>query len=192
MLRFSLLARGIRPHFVDQPFNYCDLGFGQGLTLNLLAAANAGSEFWGTDFNPAHATEAIRLSEQASIENVHLFDHDFSELSDVDWPQFDFISLHGIWSWVSAEIRKSIVSFIRARLRPGGVVYISYNTLPGWAPVMPLRELLFQHGANSSEPTAVRIEKALEFVEKLKEENAGYFRANPVSGARLEQIRKMS
>jgi hypothetical protein len=36
---------------------YLELGFGQGLTLNIHAAACPG-EFWATDFNPVHASNA--------------------------------------------------------------------------------------------------------------------------------------
>ena len=58
-----------------------------------------------------------------------------------DLPEFDFIGLHGVWSWVSPENQKIIINFIRKKLKVGGVVYISYNTLPGWLQMIPLREL---------------------------------------------------
>jgi len=43
-------------------------------------------------------------------------------------PDFDYIGLHGIWSWISDENRQVIVDFIRKKLKVGGVLYISYNT----------------------------------------------------------------
>jgi SAM-dependent methyltransferase len=48
-----------------------------------------------------------------------------------DLPQFDSISLHGIWTWVSRDNQKLIVEFARRHLKPGGLLYIDYNCLPG-------------------------------------------------------------
>jgi len=62
-----------------------------------------------------------------------------------DLPDFDFITLHGIYSWISPENRRTIVEFMRRKLKPGGIVYISYNCMPGWAGMMPLRRLLVEH-----------------------------------------------
>jgi len=38
-----------------------------------------------------------------------------------------------------------IVDFIRQKLKVGGVLYISYNTLPGWAAFAPMRHLMTEH-----------------------------------------------
>ena len=42
----------------------CELGFGQGVSINAHAAASRTS-WWGTDFNPAHVGFAQELAEQA-------------------------------------------------------------------------------------------------------------------------------
>ena len=39
-----------------------------------------------------------------------------------DLPEFDYIGLHGIWSWVSAETRLQMTAAIRRYLAPGGVL----------------------------------------------------------------------
>ena len=38
-----------------------------------------------------------------------------------------------------------IIDFIRRKLKVGGVMYISYNSMPGWAVVAPLQHLLLEH-----------------------------------------------
>ena len=43
----------------------CELGFGQGLSINLHAAASP-VEWWGTDFNPAQAGFARELAQAAA------------------------------------------------------------------------------------------------------------------------------
>ena len=115
----------------------CELGFGQGLSANLHAAASVCS-WHGTDFNPSQAGFAQELA-AASGADAHLYDEAFDEFAKRDMPEFDYIGLHGIWSWISDKNRAVIVDFIRKKLKVGGVLYISYNTLPGWGTFAPMR-----------------------------------------------------
>lgn len=169
----------------------CELGFGFGVSTNIHAAAS-GSEWWGTDFNPAQAGFARELG-NASGANVNLFDQSFAEFCQrTDLPDFDFIGLHGVWTWVSDENRRLIVDFVRRRLRVGGVMYISYNTQPGWAQMVPLRQLLTEHTETLSPlgaDIASRIESALEFVDALVDASPGYAAINPGAASRIKAIR---
>ncbi len=159
----------------------CELGFGQGLSTNCHAAGST-TEWWGTDFNPAQASFAQALAAAAGT-NTQLFDQAFSEfVHRKDLPDFDFIALHGIWSWISDENRAHIVNFLKHKLKVGGVLYISYNALPGWASAAPLRHLMTQHAAvmgSKGVGVVSRINSALEFSEKLLSSNPTYLRANP-------------
>lgn len=102
----------------------CELGFGQGVSTNLHAAASI-TQWFGTDFNPSQASFARQMAD-ISGSGAQLFDESFSEFgAQPDMPDFDFIAIHGIWSWISDENRSVIVNFIRKKLKVGGVVYIS-------------------------------------------------------------------
>lgn len=93
-LSLALLHGGVRQD-TKQPLRYLELGFGQGLSLNIHAAACAG-EFWGTDFIPSHAANARELA-SASGADARLFDMSFQELAALDeLPEFNVIVLHGI------------------------------------------------------------------------------------------------
>ena len=46
-------------------------------------------------------------------------------------PMFDYVTLHGVYSWVGTTVRADIVRFLRRYLKPGGAVYLSYNAMPG-------------------------------------------------------------
>jgi hypothetical protein len=64
------------------------------------------------------------------------------------------------------------------------VLYLSYNTQPGWSAFMPLRDLLVQHtqlAGNEEQglPTAARIEAALAFAAQIFETDPVYAQANP-------------
>src|SRR3954464_1895242 len=128
LLNFGLILAGFEHPIIDRPFTYCELGSGQGVSANILAAANPNGEFWATDFNPSHAAGAAQLAASGGLANIHCLDKSFQEFLAMDTPQFDYITLHGIYSWISPESRKAIVDVIASKLRVGGVVYISYNT----------------------------------------------------------------
>ena len=121
----ALLLSGYAAPDHTRPFAYCELGCGQGLTTNVLAAANPTGAFWANDFNPAHINTAQALAMAAGSGNVTFLDHDFAAMAKADLPQFDFIALHGIWSWVNEAARQAVLAFITQRLRVGGVVYVS-------------------------------------------------------------------
>ncbi|MDE0508374.1 MAG: class I SAM-dependent methyltransferase [Gammaproteobacteria bacterium] len=172
----------------------CELGFGQGVSTNMHAA---GSEMqWiGNDFNPSHAAVAKQMAE-ASGANAQVFDDSFAELSmREDVPEFDFIGLHGVWSWISDENRQELVDFIRAKLKVGGVVYISYNVHPGWSNFIPMRHLMLEYVervTSHSKGIASRIDEAIEFAEKLVASKPVYAQANPQVEKRLENTKKQN
>lgn len=147
----------------------CELGFGQGMSANLHAAATV-TEWHGTDFNPAQAGFAQELA-NASGANAAFFDEAFDVFcARTDLPDFDYIGLHGIWSWISDANRAVIVDFLRRKLKVGGVLYISYNTQPGWAAMVPVRELLNVHTqimARRGDGLVSRIDEALAFADDL-------------------------
>jgi SAM-dependent methyltransferase len=168
----------------------CELGFGQGLSANMHAAASVCS-WHGTDFNPAQAGFAQELA-SVSGSNAQLFDEAFAEFAQRVMPEFDYIGLHGIWSWISDENRAVIVDFIRKKLKVGGVLYISYNTLPGWGTFAPMRHLMTEHaeivGADGVGIVS-RIDGALDFTEKLLATNPLFARANPLVNEKIKQIK---
>jgi len=170
----------------------CELGFGQGVSVNIHAAASD-THWWGTDFNPSHAVGARQLA-AASGAHAQLFDEAFADFCRrADLPDFDSIGLHGVWSWISDENRAEIVDFLRRKLKPGGVLYISYNTLPGHAPTIPLRHLLVRHSEVMGAPGSglvPRIDAALAFAKSLLAQDPAIAAANPKLGARLERMQE--
>lgn len=189
---FALLYRGFASPELAEGFTYCELGCGHGFSTALLAAANPQGAFWGIDFNPAHIASAERLKRTAGVENVRFLERSFVEALKGDLPQFDFIALHGVWSWVSSDNRRAILDFFHSRLKPGGVVYISYNALPGWAAAAPLRQLLVERQRGQGDPTAASIGDAISFATRMREAQAGYFVANEQIGRQLDVMTAMS
>ena len=138
-LGLMLAHQGLQAN--DRVLHACELGYGTGLSTVIHAAAS-NVQWWGTDYNPAHAQWANALADQAGVP-VELHDQSFLDFCQRgDLPDFDFIALHGVWSWVSDANRAIIIDFLQRKLRWGGVVYISYNALPGHAQMVPVRNLM--------------------------------------------------
>ena len=169
---------------------HCELGFGQGLSVNVHAAAS-GSTWYANDFNPSQAAFAQSLA-SASGADAHLTDEAFADFCNrSDLPDFDSIGLHGIWSWISDENRSIIVEFIRRKLKVGGALYISYNTQPGWAAFAPMRHLMTEHASvmgSTGKGVVSKIDSALEFAQKLLDTNPMFARANPSVVDRLKKV----
>lgn len=170
----------------------CELGFGQGLSANIHAAGSI-TQWHGTDFNPAQAGFAQELA-AVSGTNAKLYDEAFADFANrADLPDFDYIGIHGIWSWISDENRTVIADFIRRKLKVGGVLYISYNTQPGWAAFAPMRHLMTEHAdiiGAEGHGIVSRVNGALDFSEKLLATNPAYARANPQIAERIQKIKE--
>ncbi|WP_142847497.1 class I SAM-dependent methyltransferase [Telmatospirillum sp. J64-1] len=186
-LAFALLLKGVQPPRVSGDFAYCELGCGQGLSSNLLAGMHPRARFWGVDFLPSHIAGARHLAEEAGHVNAVFLDDSFEDFAQRPGPDFDIIALHGVWSWVSAENRAILVDILRRRLKPGGMVYVSYNCLPGWAADMPVRQLLLDQVSASVGPLPERIEEALRFGQRLSR-LGGYFDHVAGAGPHLDSL----
>ncbi len=193
-LTLSARLLGQRSPSIAEPFDWCELGCGQGFSSLIFAATHPHGRFHAFDFNPAHIDNARSLARRAGIGNVRFEEASFEELANAApdaHPMMDFIVLHGIWSWVSATQRAHLLRFIRDRLKPGGIVYVSYNTLSGWAswvPVQRLMRLWMELNGSSSDPG---LGDLMGFLKELAAQDSQYFALNPMVAARIETISGM-
>lgn len=189
-MRFISLLGSVGPAHIDGPFVYVELGCGNGHSTALHAAANPEGSFHGVDFNPMHIGHARKLAQDAGIANVRFLEASFAELLETDIPEADYVAMHGVYSWISPENRKHIVEFLRRRLKPGGLLHVSYNCLPGLAQVAPLQRLLMDRASLGAGALPDRVREACEFARRLEQAGAGYFVVNPLASSRLAQIGK--
>jgi hypothetical protein len=62
---------------------------------------------------------------------------------------------------------------------PGGIAYVSYNCMPGWAQCMPVQRLLFDIAALGSERSDRKMRRAAAMMEKLRDAGAMALKGNP-------------
>ena len=190
---FAALASGHSPGRALQPHRVLELGFGQGFGLALLAAANPDVAFEGYDFNPEHVANARGLIEGAGLANVAVTEVGFEEAAARGGANdLDVITLHGIFSWVARPIQDALVSILRQRLQPGGLAYVSYNCMPGWAPLQPIRQFMGQVKRRNPGRSERQLALGLEWLAKLREHNAGYFTQNPAAARHFDAMLAMN
>jgi SAM-dependent methyltransferase len=165
------LVGGIEPPDRRNGFAWCDLGCGQGVTAAILAATHPSGAFYGVDAMAVHADHGSRLAAAAAITNVCFHTADFVAAIELDLPQFDYIVAHGVYSWIDRESQGALRRFVDRRLKPGGLVYLSYNALPGWIRDLPFQRLVQEVGSVSPGDSAARFAAAAEIARILA--NAG-------------------
>jgi SAM-dependent methyltransferase len=155
-LRLACAMLGVAWDVDEQtPLQIAEVGCGTGYTAQLLAAGNPRWQVTGLDYNPAHIAEARSMAAAAGLTNLRFLEADIAEMDAgaLDaLPEFDLITVHGMWSWVADSVREGLLRLMRRRLKPGGLAMVSYNALPGAAGSLGLarlvRQSLHSHAGN--------------------------------------------
>jgi len=120
---------------------YLDLGCGTGHSILAFALDLPESTFVGVDFSTPMIEEARRTAEELGLRNATFVDADLLEFDDSSAGSFDYIAIHGMLSWVPDAVAQRMLEICRDRLTPNGLVYISFNSDPGYLLPAMLRDL---------------------------------------------------
>jgi len=125
----SLLHGGPQPPLRE--FRVLEIGCNDGSNLLPMAFYHPDAEFVGLD----RTKSALALGRAAAIEvglsNLRLEWMDLTDPSGL-CGLFDYILIHGVFSWVDANVRQNILEICSTHLAPQGVVYLSHNVQAGW------------------------------------------------------------
>ncbi len=187
-LNYVCALNGHHPVPLEDGFTYCDLGCGNGVTANALAQIFPQGQFTAIDFSAQHIENGAGIAQEAGLDNVDFIDRDFNDLKNSDLPEFDFIVLHGVYSWIDPETRNNVREFIADKLKPDGIAYVSYDCMPGWGFVSPIRDLMLSYTAGMLEDPATKARAALDFLHFLKDKKAAFFQDNPMASDLLEEL----
>jgi SAM-dependent methyltransferase len=161
--RLGALARlfGMKPAPVHQ-CRVLEIGCGNGNNLIPMAYALPESHFTGVDLADQAVAAGCEVVEALGLTNSTLLAADLRTI-DAEFGEFDYIIAHGVYSWITADARQRLLAICRERLRPQGVVLISYNAYPGHHVRQMLREMLLYHTRNIG-VAEERMEQAREFL----------------------------
>ncbi|MBT3914802.1 MAG: methyltransferase domain-containing protein [Rhodospirillaceae bacterium] len=188
-LNYVSALNGHHPVPLEDSFSYCDLGCGFGVTTNGLAQLFPQGQFTGIDFNEDQITTATELAKDCGSTNVEFMALDINHVTDAELPQYDFIVLHGLFSWVDPGTRDNIRKFVADHLKADGLVYVSYNCMPGWAALAPLRDVVLTHTAGMTTDNLIKTQAGLDYLDFMATNNAAFFVDNPPAREFLEEIK---
>lgn len=120
---------------------YLELGCASGGNILPMAWNLPDSQFVGVDLAANQIADGQELIDTLKLKNIELHAEDIRHYQNAGQP-FDYIVAHGLFSWVSEEVRQSILSACKRLLAPNGILYISYNVLPGWRMRGMVRDML--------------------------------------------------
>ncbi|HSW03537.1 class I SAM-dependent methyltransferase [Aquabacterium sp.] len=175
----------------ETPLCIAELGCGTGYTSHMLAAGNPNWQVIGLDYNPAHIAEARSMAAAAAIDNLRFIEADLAELDDEALdrlPEFDLITVHGVWSWVADPVREGVLRLLQRRLKPGGLALVSYNALPGAAGGLGLARLVRGPMQAAGDSTA-GVAQATKLVERLVAAQAPHLQQSTWRRALLGEIK---
>jgi len=173
-LRLAAALNGVITPDLTSEYTSCELGCGKGKTALVLAAVNPQAEFHAVDFHPGHIAHARDRAEQAQLHNIKFHEYSFDEMTGPrggGLPQFDVITMHGVWSWIAPKLQSSIIEFINARLKPGGLVYVSYNAMPAWNYMAPLQRVIKELANSVNSRSDLAITRVLGQIQRLADAN---------------------
>lgn len=140
-----------------------ELGCANGANLLPLAYHHPDAHFIGIDSSQRQINDAIEGVEQLGLENIRFLKCNIMEFELQE--KFDYVIAHGVYSWVPEAVRLRILELAQTLLNPGGILYLSYNTLPGWGIRGLVRRIFFQLGISSA--TQENANKALALSQQL-------------------------
>lgn len=177
MLNWIAASAGHSPRPLDREFTYLELGCGNGVTINVNGAVHPKGKFYGVDFMPQHVVNGQNMADNGGLTNVKIIRCGFQDFvrDHGDLPKFDFITLHGILTWVKTEYQEAIIDIIDKMLVPGGIVYASYNCYPGQSLIEPVRKIMVEYTKGMQGDSRKRVQAGLGFVEKMLEVNPRAF-----------------
>jgi SAM-dependent methyltransferase/methyltransferase-like protein len=128
-----------------------EIGCAAGANLIPMAEDLPGSTFVGIDLSRRQIDQGRQAVADLGLGNIELRHQGILEF-EPGAETFDYILCHGVYSWVAPEVQERILAICRHSLHPDGVVYISYNTLPGWHMRGMIRDMMLYHGRRFSDP----------------------------------------
>jgi SAM-dependent methyltransferase len=129
----SLLHGG--PRMPQGHYRVLELGCGDGANLLPMAFYRRHAEFVGIDSSAHAMATAEQRRTELQLANLRFVCADLAGLTEIPGglgQRFDFIIMHGVYSWVPTALRSRLLVTCQKLLASGGLLYLNYNCKPGW------------------------------------------------------------
>lgn len=98
---------------------------------------------------------------------------------------FDFISVVGVYAWVSPEDRDAVLRFVARFLKPGGMLYLTYSCHPGMSWFVGMQRLLADYAATVAGSSSEKVVAALRFLKELASAEGSLLAEHPAQLAEI-------
>jgi methyltransferase-like protein/2-polyprenyl-3-methyl-5-hydroxy-6-metoxy-1,4-benzoquinol methylase len=149
-----------------------ELGCGNGSNLISHAYNLQDARFVGVDISGKHIEQAEEWANSLNLTNIEFHEIDVVEMNTETFGKFDYITAHGLISWIPDFVRQRVFELFTELLEPNGIGYISYNTYPGAHRRDMVRRMMRFHTADTDDPVK-KVQKAISFLSFLTENAAG-------------------
>ncbi len=160
------ILRGLDPPPVETA-RVLELGCARGANLIPMAELLPRATFVGVDLSARQIEEGQGIAKELGIGNVELLARDVTTLDD-SFGTFDYVIVHGLYSWVPPFVQQKILEVCSRNLAPNGVAFVSYSTFPGAHLTLPFREMMLYHLRKVSDP-AEKLRRVRELMPFLAE-----------------------
>lgn len=137
---------GLRPVSPERA-RILEIGCGDAGNLVPLAFHLRAAELVGIDASEGALARGRESARKLGLDNLELRHAAIARLDPSSLGTFDYVIVHGVFSWISDEDRRALLALVRRVLDASGVAYVSYNTPQGWAVRAQVRGLLRRHAA---------------------------------------------
>lgn len=144
-----------------------EIGCGSGLNLIAQASRLPQANFVGLDIDAGQIEKANAYKEELQLSNCNFHNMSVEEAEFSE--SFDYIICHGLFAWVPQKTQQAIIALCHQYCAENGVIYISYNALPGWF----LRGVISDHlrrADNAQAPIELRISNARGLLDEMRNE----------------------
>jgi len=159
-----------------------EIGCSFGGNLIPFAVNNENAKVVGIDLSGEQIRRGKEIVKEIGLSNLELIHGDICEFKSDE--KFDYIIVHGVFSWVPDFVKDAILRVVRENLSQNGVVFISYNVYPGWKTKDVVRDLMLL-AAKDKENTEEKLKAAKEALIVFKEfllsmDNENYKKKMPI------------
>jgi len=142
-----------------------ELGCGDGFNLAAMAMIYPNSHYTGIDYSGEAITRGRRMVAELGLERIRLEAADIRN-PGIELGEFDYIIVHGVYSWVPEDVRDAVLSLIDRHLAPQGVGFVSYLAYPGAYFREMLRTMVRFHCRTDASPS-IRIKQSRALLDLL-------------------------
>lgn len=167
-----------------------ELGCAAGGNLVPIAIAHPNARVVGIDLSRQQIAAGQKVVRAMGLPNLELRAMSILDVT-AEFGRFDYIIVHGVFSWVPPEVREAILRICSENLTRDGVAYISYNTYPGWKASDVVRDAMLLNSFGATSPHD-RLKRAKDVFGMLEH---GLASGNPLGSAlqhAVRQLRKQS